>query len=343
MKKLMRSLIAAAAMTLAFSVPAFAGEWQKDGKGWWYREDDGSYPVNGWYWIDGDNDGTAECYYFDKAGYMVENFGKIEGYTVNDDGAWVVRGVVQTKDVTVPNDPAAEALLIAANEKLQTQDLDADVVAKTVMSVDGDTGTMVMNVNIKAKNLTGASPEMVMSGTVEIDGESVPFSTFYKDGYSYTDMMDMKIKQKSEVEEAMQITDMPAASQVDLSSISNLKMREEGGKKILTYEVLGGKLSSTLNNTVEDMALAEETGLNFDYDVRNAHGEYMIDADGNMVSESVHMDFSIAVSYAGEDEEEPDSLAIGYVMDMDAVINNPGKPVSIKFPPTEGYQSIEEL
>lgn len=51
--------------------------------------------VTGWYWIDG------MCYYFNPVsdgtrGAMKRNC-EIDGYQLNEDGIWVVNGVVQTK------------------------------------------------------------------------------------------------------------------------------------------------------------------------------------------------------------------------------------------------------
>ena len=47
---------------------AFAGGWRLGSKGWWYDLDNGQYYADGWYWIDGDQDGIAERYYFDQDG-----------------------------------------------------------------------------------------------------------------------------------------------------------------------------------------------------------------------------------------------------------------------------------
>lgn len=47
------------------SFPAFAG-WKQDDIGWWYQEDDGSYPSNSWKEIEGHQ------YYFNQEGYLVE-------------------------------------------------------------------------------------------------------------------------------------------------------------------------------------------------------------------------------------------------------------------------------
>lgn len=92
-------LTAAAAMLLAASmtIPALAGQWKQDTTGWWWQNDDGSYPASSWQWLDGNNDGVAECYYFDGNGYMLANTTTPDGYTVDGNGAWTVDGVVQTQ------------------------------------------------------------------------------------------------------------------------------------------------------------------------------------------------------------------------------------------------------
>lgn len=97
MKKRMMVMIMAAVMTVATSMTAFAGSWQKNDTGWWWQNDDGSWPATSWQWLDGNNDGVAECYWFDSNGYMAANTTTPDGYTVDANGAWTVDGVVQTK------------------------------------------------------------------------------------------------------------------------------------------------------------------------------------------------------------------------------------------------------
>lgn len=86
-------------LVFANSSPVFAGQWSKDSVGWWWQEDNGSYPAGTWKWIDGDQDGTAECYYFNSDGYMLENTVTPDGYTVNAQGQWVSDGIVQAQSV----------------------------------------------------------------------------------------------------------------------------------------------------------------------------------------------------------------------------------------------------
>lgn len=102
-KKLYKAV--AFALTLAVSLTAnmtaFAGNWQQSETGWWWQNDDGSWPANTWKWLDGNHDNIAECYYFDGNGYMLANTTTPDGYTVNENGAWTVNGVVQTQILNV--------------------------------------------------------------------------------------------------------------------------------------------------------------------------------------------------------------------------------------------------
>ena len=63
--------------------------------------------MNSWQWLDGNNDGIAESYYFDGNGYMLANTTTSDGYTVKADGAWTVNGVVQTQASCDPAHPLA--------------------------------------------------------------------------------------------------------------------------------------------------------------------------------------------------------------------------------------------
>ena len=62
---------------------------------WQFVKVDGTNASNGWFWIDGNHDGTAECYYFDVNGNLMTNTMTPDHYYVNKDGAWTVNGIVQ--------------------------------------------------------------------------------------------------------------------------------------------------------------------------------------------------------------------------------------------------------
>ena len=77
----------------------FASGWTKgiSKNAWWYDFGNGDYFKSSWQWIDGNQDGIAECYCFDENGWMYENTTTPDGYTVNENGAWTVNNIVQTK------------------------------------------------------------------------------------------------------------------------------------------------------------------------------------------------------------------------------------------------------
>lgn len=101
--KLRKKLIAlsAIALSMAMIMPMFADNpvgWRQTGNTWQYVKDaSGSLYSNGWQWLDGNKDGISECYYFDANGNMLSNTTTPDGWQVNEGGAWIMNGVVQTK------------------------------------------------------------------------------------------------------------------------------------------------------------------------------------------------------------------------------------------------------
>ena len=85
-------------LSLITSFSSFAGWEQLDDSGWKYKDDStGQYYSSGWQWIDSNGDGLSESYYFDIGGRLLTNTTTPDGYSVNNDGAWTVDGVVQTQ------------------------------------------------------------------------------------------------------------------------------------------------------------------------------------------------------------------------------------------------------
>ena len=99
-KNILKTFMAALTITTSMTMVSFAGQWQQDQIGWWWQEDNGSYPVSQWKEI------GNEWYYFNSAGYMAENQWRgdyylgadgamlkdcwtPDGYYVGPDGKWV--------------------------------------------------------------------------------------------------------------------------------------------------------------------------------------------------------------------------------------------------------------
>ena len=65
-----------------------AASWKKNSVGWWYEEDNGSYPANQWKQINGN------WYWFNKNGYMATGWQDIGGnwYYFQSSGAMLGQG-----------------------------------------------------------------------------------------------------------------------------------------------------------------------------------------------------------------------------------------------------------
>ena len=70
MRKKTALLVLSAGLSVLTAIPAFASGWQKNETGWWWQNDDGSYPTGTYLWLDGNRDGIAERYAFDENGYL---------------------------------------------------------------------------------------------------------------------------------------------------------------------------------------------------------------------------------------------------------------------------------
>ena len=84
-------------LSLACSLPAFGGQWQQNQIGWWYQNDDNTWPASSWQWLDGNGDGIYQCYAFDEDGYLYVDTTTPDGFTVDPNGAWSDHGITQTR------------------------------------------------------------------------------------------------------------------------------------------------------------------------------------------------------------------------------------------------------
>ena len=81
MKKI-RILMGVVILSVITSMTALAGEWKQSNKGWWYQNEDGSYPQQEWQEID------SKEYYFDESGYMLSKAITPDGYRIGADGTF---------------------------------------------------------------------------------------------------------------------------------------------------------------------------------------------------------------------------------------------------------------
>ncbi len=126
------AVLMAMAMAMSMSMTAFAAGWKENETDWWYatNADNTTWYSNGWQWIDGNYDGTAECYYFDENGYMLANTTTPDGYQVNASGAWVDGGVVQTRQM----DPHTNRIDVATSATNGSEIMDGHSIGQITIN-----------------------------------------------------------------------------------------------------------------------------------------------------------------------------------------------------------------
>lgn len=128
-------------LAATISSNAYAGSWQQNETGYWWQNDDGSYPVNTWQWVDGNNDGISESYYFNENGYCLMNTITPDGFTVDANGAWTVNGIIQTQAVTPAENPVPQ--------------LDSAPMATGISTTPYEGYTIVVNTSTKKYHTLG--------------------------------------------------------------------------------------------------------------------------------------------------------------------------------------------
>ena len=130
MKKI-PALMITAALVLASSVTTFAGQWRADSTGWWYQEDNGSYPRDAWRFINGSwyyfysngymahDTWIGGLYYVGSDGRMLSNTITPDGYQVGADGKWIQTSKTMTwRDAVLIAWNSEESVKISNPEEL---------------------------------------------------------------------------------------------------------------------------------------------------------------------------------------------------------------------------------
>lgn len=125
MKKLL-ILLTAALISMVASFTSFAGEWKQDKAGWWYDNGDSTFAKDGWNWIDG------KCYYFTSEGYCLINTTTPDGYTVDENGAWIIDGVVQTQETSVQTFTFGDLSIKLPEDFFVSEISDTDIVINSL-------------------------------------------------------------------------------------------------------------------------------------------------------------------------------------------------------------------
>lgn len=154
--------------------------------------------------------------------------------------------------------------------------------------------------------------------------------TWYKDGYSYTDTMGSKYKTAMPLQQAMESATTGAAllnSSPDL--FTDLTLRTEGDKRILSYKMDSAALNTYIQQIFNTTGMASLFS-NLKITVSNITGEYVLTPDNFFSNATIGMTLEMSM-----DGETVTSQIYGVIE-----LLNPGQPVEIAFPSSDGYNEI---
>ncbi len=330
MKKILRLLTVTSLLSISMASAAFAGSWKQNDHGWWWQEKDKTYPSAAWKWIDSDEDGMAECYYFDKDGYLITGSTTPDGYDVNETGAWIDHGLLRQR-ATNPSVAQAvsqkgQKLYDEASQKtLELPGLDMNTDLWMSFSYEGMELSASEHTQIKYHDLNTPNMEFLLVTTSSLFGLNMTETSFYTGGCYYTDDYG-KYKMYIGPQDMMEHLPFEKPRGEFGIFLDNLQVAEDGaGNKILLYSAQIKDLDNDLSNFYDD-ALPSLS----DFQFSQINGKITINAEGYLSNETLSLYMTLT--------EEGETMDVS--MDINQNYNNPGQAISIEFPSTEGYEGI---
>ena len=278
MKKAITIVIATATMA-SQAMPTFAAEWKQNEIGYWYQEDNGSYPTNCWKWING------KCYYFDSNGYMLANTTTPDGYTVDSTGAWTVNGVVQTQSTEQTSGT------VHHNENYDPAHPLANMIDKWNLRLTAESNALntlyiagLPNVHALLTNQMEYYVEP--SGSYGVEEQKEVEQAIYNWYCNWLNSMDFE--NMSDMDKALKIK--------EIMKTAKYKVYENGFsfKDNSNYKILIAKEGQCADYAMTACSLAESLGLNCGITGTGDHAVYLIQVGDDVYSGS-NYDFLVGV------------------------------------------------
>ena len=229
-------------------------------------------------------------------------------------------------------DPAAllERVTQKANE-LDSMDCDLGIHAVMVMQdpeMDLDLSlNLDMMMNMKMEQIKSGNLRYKADMAMEFLGQTEYATVFYKDGYYYMDSNGEKIKYPMDLNSMIaSVEQTTAAADLAPSLMKSLSVREEGENRVLSYVADPAKMNAYVQDALKPLLGSMDVGMI----IREVKGEYVINKDDYYTSMNMYMVMDMS-SYG-------ETLRI--IMLLEGNFNNPGQPVNLELPSTDGYSDL---
>lgn len=243
-----------------------------------------------------------------------------------------VMTVSMTATAFAAEDPAA--LLDRVTQKASELDsMDCDMGIHAVLVIPDPESKKDLSINLDM--LMKMKMDQVKSGNLrykaemamEFLGQSEYATVFYKDGYYYMDSDGEKIKYPMDLNSMISsVEQTTAAAELTSSLMKSLAVREEGENRILSYVADPAKMNTYVNEAMGSLLGNMDVAMT----IREVKGEYVINKDDYYTS--MNMNMSMDITMYGE--------TVRVIMLIEGTINNPGQPVTVDLPSTDGYTDL---
>lgn len=248
--------------------------------------------------------------------------------------------------------------LLAASEEID-RSVDISLGAKANMTIaatgvsDGQPVNEQMSMPIdysgRVQMILDNDPQMAVTMTGTIDGESMDSSVWLKDGWMYTqaDGESYKVNLGSEIDDVMnEYQDMLSASNEQISTmlpfIDTLTVAPSGQDTVYTLTLndsFAGLMDSIINLLLGSMDDSLPEWTNMDIKLENCRYDYTLDSSGHLrqIDASITMSMNYAMNV---NEQNNISVSADVAMDMTMTINAAGSSVSISYPDFSGFEDM---
>lgn len=223
-----------------------------------------------------------------------------------------------------------EALKQILEKSNEIEDMDLSYSTITIVEVDGEKLETPVNIDAKIKN--GLSNDMIMEMKMEmkIYGITIESMSYYADGYYYTEMAGMKVKQKMDSSEILEQTkNILRYRDLEMGMFKEIKRESKGKQQIFIFKGNPDKMSEYLEKIVSP--LKEILGNDLKYTVNNMEGSIVTQND-EVIESNIDIDMEMLVD--GKESKVSTKST--------SKINATGDDVKISFPDFSEYEETQQ-